>query len=202
MDQAGRTHVRHPTFRAAAEPTYHVVAYDYGIKRNILRRLFMGLPRHRGPIADFRRGRAGAQARRHLSFERSGRSRAVADAGGNIRKLIGRKPIFGICLGHQIAGTGGRRQDLQTEIRTSGRESPGAQRNHPARSKSPRITTVSRWIPTRSTGATSKSPTSTLTTRPSKASGIATTLLSACNITLRPLPDRTIRIISSTISSI
>ena len=59
--------------------SYHVVAYDFGIKHNILRRLVhVGLPRHRGPGAHLRRRRARAQARRRLPLERPRRSRAAA----------------------------------------------------------------------------------------------------------------------------
>ena len=60
-----------------APPKFHVVAYDYGIKHNILRRLVgeccsvTVVPAH-----DYRRGRARAQARRRVSVERPRRSRA------------------------------------------------------------------------------------------------------------------------------
>ena len=88
--------------------SYHVVAYDFGIKRGILRRL----RRRRAagsrvvPAATPRRGGAGAQARRHLPVERPRRS-----GGGRLRRRGGARaaarrklPVFGICLGHQILG--------------------------------------------------------------------------------------------------
>ncbi len=69
--------------RARAEPRCHVVAYDFGIKHNILRRLVhVGLPRDGGAGAHLRRRRAGAQARRRVPLQRSRRPRAAARAGG------------------------------------------------------------------------------------------------------------------------
>ena len=71
-----------PGRRGRAEPRYHVVAYDFGIKHNILRRLVqVGLPRDGGAGAHLRRRRAGAEAGRRLSLERPRRSGAARDAG-------------------------------------------------------------------------------------------------------------------------
>jgi carbamoyl-phosphate synthase small subunit len=90
---------------------YNVVAYDYGIKRNILRRLASygckvtvlptELPAEevlaRNPDGIFLSNGPGDPA-------------AVKIAIQNIKQLIGKKPIFGICLGHQLMGLalGGR----------------------------------------------------------------------------------------------
>jgi len=84
---------------------FHVVAYDYGIKRNILRRLTsygcsvtvvpVGFPAQEvlamSPDGIFLSNGPGDPA-------------AVMVAIENIKTLIGRKPIFGICLGHQLLG--------------------------------------------------------------------------------------------------
>ena len=43
----------------------------------------------------------------------------------NIRRLMGKTPIFGICLGHQLDRPRAGRQDLQAEVRTSRRQSSG-----------------------------------------------------------------------------
>ena len=79
VDQAGRTPARPPNSSARrAEPRYHVVAYDYGIKHNILRRLVqVGCRVTVVPVAHLRRGRAGAEARRRLPLQRPRRSRAA-----------------------------------------------------------------------------------------------------------------------------
>ena len=90
---------------AAAEPTdeLHVVALDFGAKRNILRCLVdagckvTAVPAH-------------TPADRILSLSPDGiflsngpgDPAAVSYAVDTIRALLGKKPIFGICLGHQL----------------------------------------------------------------------------------------------------
>ncbi len=89
--------------RTSAEKRFKVVAYDFGIKRNILRNLASAgcnvavVP-------------ANAPAEEILKIEPDGiflsngpgDPDAVPYARENVKKLIGKKPIFGICLGHQI----------------------------------------------------------------------------------------------------
>jgi len=82
-----------------------VVAYDFGIKRNILRNLV---------DAGFRVKvvPAGHPADEVLAMEPDGvflsngpgDPEPVSYAIENIEKLVGRVPIFGICLGHQLLG--------------------------------------------------------------------------------------------------
>jgi carbamoyl-phosphate synthase small subunit len=89
----------------AVEPCCHVVAYDYGIKRNILRRLV-----HVGARVTV--VPALTPAEDVLTLEPDGvfLSNGPGDPeplqfqAQQVRKLIGKKPIFGICLGHQILG--------------------------------------------------------------------------------------------------
>jgi len=89
----------------AADPRFHVVAYDFGIKRNILRRLRQcGCRLTVVP--------AGTTAEETLALKPDGifLSNGPGDPeplefqAAQVRKLIGRAPIFGICLGHQILG--------------------------------------------------------------------------------------------------
>lgn len=91
--------------------TYRVVAYDLGIKRNILRMLVeAGCEALVVP--------ATTPAERVLAMNPHGifLSNGPGDPAGiphivrNVKRLIGEKPIFGICLGHQILGLalGGR----------------------------------------------------------------------------------------------
>jgi carbamoyl-phosphate synthase small subunit len=88
-----------------AEQFCHVVAYDYGIKRNILRRLVqVGA---RVTVVP-----AGTSAEDVLALKPDGvfLSNGPGDPeplefqAQQVRKLIGKKPVFGICLGHQILG--------------------------------------------------------------------------------------------------
>ena len=89
----------------AAEQFCHVVAFDYGIKRNILRRLVqVGA---RVTVVP-----AGTSAEDVLALDPDGvfLSNGPGDPEplefqvAQVRKLIGKKPIFGICLGQQVLG--------------------------------------------------------------------------------------------------
>ena len=91
--------------RDPSSQRFHVVAYDYGIKHNILRRLVqVGCRLTVVP--------AGTPAEDVLTLKPDGvfLSNGPGDPepleyqASQIRKLVGRVPIFGICLGHQILG--------------------------------------------------------------------------------------------------
>jgi carbamoyl-phosphate synthase small subunit len=88
-----------------AAPLYHVVAYDFGIKHNILRRLV-----HSGCRVTVVPALTSAEDVLALNPDGIFLSNGPGDPEpltrqvGNIRKLVGRKPIFGICLGHQLLG--------------------------------------------------------------------------------------------------
>ena len=92
-----------------------IVAFDYGVKYNILRILYeMGFKVHRVP-AD-----TTAEQVRELNPDGVFLSNGPGDPEGlpyafeTIRALIGEYPIFGICLGHQLTGLalGGRTEKL------------------------------------------------------------------------------------------
>ncbi len=95
---------------------FHVVAYDYGIKHNILRKLASEQCRVTVVPAE-------TSAEDVLALNPDGifLSNGPGDpepctyAQENIRRLMGRKPIFGICLGHQLIGLalGGRTYKLK-----------------------------------------------------------------------------------------
>ena len=88
-----------------AEQFCHVVAYDYGIKRNILRRLV-----HVGARVTVVPARTSAEDVLALKPDGVFLSNGPGDPeplefqAQQVRKLIGKKPVFGICLGHQILG--------------------------------------------------------------------------------------------------
>jgi len=90
---------------ADAEIRHHVVAYDFGIKRNILRRLV-----HSG--CQVKVVPAGTTAEDVLALKPNGvflsngpgDPEPLAYQAQQVRKLIGQVPIFGICLGHQVLG--------------------------------------------------------------------------------------------------
>jgi len=108
---------------------FHVVAYDFGIKHNILRRLV-----HSGCKVTVVPALTSADDVLALKPDGIFLSNGPGDPEplvpqvANIRKLIGKKPIFGICLGNQLLGLalGGKTYKLKFGHR-------GA--NHPVRNE-------------------------------------------------------------------
>jgi carbamoyl-phosphate synthase small subunit len=88
-----------------ADAPFHVVAYDFGIKTTILRRLAgagcrVDVVPASTPAADV----LARQPDGVFLSNGPGDPAAVAHAQDNVRGLIGEVPVFGICLGHQILG--------------------------------------------------------------------------------------------------
>jgi carbamoyl-phosphate synthase small subunit len=96
---------------SGGELRYKVVAYDFGIKQNILR-LLVDYGCHVTVVP------AQTSAEDVLALKPNGvflsngpgDPEPIGYAVANIRKMLGRVPIFGICLGHQLCGLalGGR----------------------------------------------------------------------------------------------
>lgn len=85
------------------EKKYRVVAYDYGIKSNILRMLDdLGCELTVVPSKTSAEDILALSPDGIFLSNGPGDPEAVEYAAKNIRELIGKKPIFGICLGHQI----------------------------------------------------------------------------------------------------
>ncbi|HXK30619.1 MAG TPA: glutamine-hydrolyzing carbamoyl-phosphate synthase small subunit [Candidatus Binatia bacterium] len=86
-------------------PVFSVVAYDYGIKYNILRNLAESGCRVKVvPAATPAEDVLALNPDGIFLSNGPGDPDAVPYAKENVQKLIGKKPIFGICLGHQIMG--------------------------------------------------------------------------------------------------
>jgi carbamoyl-phosphate synthase small subunit len=86
-------------------PVFYVVAYDYGIKFNILRNLAEAGCRVKVvPAAMPAEDVLALNPDGIFLSNGPGDPDAVPYAKENVQKLIGKKPIFGICLGHQIMG--------------------------------------------------------------------------------------------------
>lgn len=84
-------------------PAYHVVAYDFGIKRNIIRSLTAtGFNLTVVPAVTPAEDVLALNPDGIFLSNGPGDPAAVHYAIQNTRKLIGKKPLFGICLGHQI----------------------------------------------------------------------------------------------------
>lgn len=82
---------------------YHIVAYDFGVKRNILRSM-----RQQGFEITLVNSRTSAEDVLAMNADGIFLSNGPGDPAAldyihkEIKKLLGKKPIFGICLGHQI----------------------------------------------------------------------------------------------------
>ena len=94
-----------------AEPPVPIVCYDFGVKYNILREL-----KRAGFSVRVVPARTPAEEVLQLNPQGVFLSNGPADPAAvtyaidNIKRLLGKVPIFGICLGHQLLGTalGGR----------------------------------------------------------------------------------------------
>ena len=103
------------------------------------------------PAAARRRGRRGdglparrrrRRARRATTASSSRTARATRSRSSTrravVRDLLGRMPVLGICLGHQLLGARDRPRDLQAAVRPPRREPPGARaRDRPRARHSP-----------------------------------------------------------------
>jgi carbamoyl-phosphate synthase small subunit len=94
-----------PEPASAVAPRFHVVAYDYGLKRNILRQLAAHGCRVTVVPATFAAAEVLALQPDGVFLSNGpGDPAAVTYAVESLRGLLGRVPIFGICLGHQLLG--------------------------------------------------------------------------------------------------
>jgi carbamoyl-phosphate synthase small subunit len=90
---------------AQVPPWCHVVAYDYGIKRNILRRLVqVGARVTVVPALTSAEDVLALKPDGVFLSNGPGDPEPLQYQAEQVRKLIGKKPVFGICLGHQILG--------------------------------------------------------------------------------------------------
>jgi carbamoyl-phosphate synthase small subunit len=102
--------------RPPAEPRFRVVAYDFGIKHNILRRLVqVGCRVTVVPALTSAEDVLALKPDGVFLSNGPGDPEPLQTQVSNVRKLIGKTPIFGICLGHQILGlaVGGRTYKLK-----------------------------------------------------------------------------------------
>lgn len=84
---------------------FHVVAYDFGVKRNMLRLLAeRGCKITVVPASFSAEDTLALNPDGIFLSNGPGDPSAVTYAIDNVRQLLGHKPLFGICLGHQILG--------------------------------------------------------------------------------------------------
>jgi carbamoyl-phosphate synthase small subunit len=87
------------------EPRFHVVAYDFGIKRNILRHLVQ-IGSRVTVIPANTTGEDVLSLKPDGVFLSNGPGdpEPLTHQSVQVEKLVGKVPVFGICLGHQILG--------------------------------------------------------------------------------------------------
>jgi len=94
-----------PNLKETGKPILHVVAYDFGIKRNILRMLTREGCRVTVVPAETRADEVLDLKPDGVFLSNGpGDPEPVDYAVKAIRELMGRTPVFGICLGHQLTG--------------------------------------------------------------------------------------------------
>jgi carbamoyl-phosphate synthase small subunit len=104
-----------PADAAIIEPRFHVVAYDFGLKYNSLRSMAsLGCRVTVVPAHTSAEDVAGLRPDGIWLSNGPGDPEPLTGVVSNLKKLIGRYPIFGICLGHQLLGLafGGRTYKL------------------------------------------------------------------------------------------
>lgn len=102
-------------YRKAERGRFRVLAYDFGIKRNILRNLATVGCEVRVVPATTPAAEALAWNPDGIFLSNGPGDPDVGPYAGIVRELIGKRPIFGICLGHQMLGLalGGRTYKLK-----------------------------------------------------------------------------------------
>ncbi|MCW5799361.1 MAG: glutamine-hydrolyzing carbamoyl-phosphate synthase small subunit [Nitrospira sp.] len=94
-----------PGAAQAPRKTWRVVAYDFGVKQNILRRLVdVGCEVTVVPASTPAKDVLALKPQGLFLSNGPGDPEGVPYAMTALRELIGRVPIFGICLGHQLLG--------------------------------------------------------------------------------------------------
>jgi carbamoyl-phosphate synthase small subunit len=93
------------SFEKLPSARHRIVAYDFGMKRNILRRLRQeGFSVHVVPATFPAKEVLAMKPDGVFLSNGPGDPAALTYVHTNLRELMGRTPIFGICLGHQMLG--------------------------------------------------------------------------------------------------
>ena len=131
IDLAATVTTNEPYTVGDAAAPFHVVAYDFGIKRTILRHLVGAGCRVEVVPAGTPAADVLARAPDGVFLSNGpGDPAAVAGAAANVAALVGEVPVFGICLGHQVLGLALGAGTDEAAVRAPRRQPPGAPRRH------------------------------------------------------------------------
>ncbi|MBI2339583.1 MAG: glutamine-hydrolyzing carbamoyl-phosphate synthase small subunit [Deltaproteobacteria bacterium] len=104
IEYEGSKHNNHRSSTFHLRP-FTVIAYDFGIKQNILRMLADSGCKVKVVPGDYPAEKILAENPDGVFLSNGPGDPAVcAYAVENVKKILGKKPLFGICLGHQIMG--------------------------------------------------------------------------------------------------
>jgi carbamoyl-phosphate synthase small subunit len=107
-------------------PVFRVVAYDFGVKRNILRQLVAhGFDVTVVPARTSWQDALAYDPDAIFLSNGPGDPAAVAGVQDTVRELAARKPLFGICLGHQILGLALGGKTIKLKFGHHGGNQPG-----------------------------------------------------------------------------
>lgn len=105
---------------------FKLVAYDFGVKRNILRLLVeQGFEITVVPATTSAKDALAMNPDAIFLSNGPGDPAAVAGVQENVRELASQKPLFGICLGHQILGLALGGQTVKLKFGHHGGNQPG-----------------------------------------------------------------------------
>ncbi len=111
---------------ARPSPAYRVVAYDFGVKRNILRQLVAhGFDVTVVPARTSWQDALAYEPDAIFLSNGPGDPAAVEGVQETVRELAARKPLFGICLGHQILGLALGGKTIKLKFGHHGGNQPG-----------------------------------------------------------------------------
>jgi len=111
---------------ARPRPAYRVVAYDFGVKRNILRQLVShGFDVTVVPARTSWQAAMAYEPDAIFLSNGPGDPAAVEGVQDTVRELAARKPLFGICLGHQILGLALGGKTIKLKFGHHGGNQPG-----------------------------------------------------------------------------